>query len=53
MGIDRTLKLDDILPTEDLAAIQSAVITLRVGCFVEVDCRYMVIPRKETPDAKA
>ena len=51
LGINRDLKLGDILPSEDLARIQKATITMAFDEFVTVECRYFVRPKKEATHA--
>jgi hypothetical protein len=51
LGINRDLKLGDILPSEDLARIQKATITRAFDEFVTVECRYFVRPKKEATHA--
>jgi hypothetical protein len=50
-GINSDIKLSDLLPSEDLARIQKATITMAFDEFVTVECRYFVRPKKEATHA--
>ena len=51
-GINRDLKIGDILPSEEIARITHVNISMACDQFITVDCRYFVKPKEgEAPHA--